>query len=91
MKKQCSGCHEKKLRSQFTKDASKPDGLHTRCKACKKPRVKVVVDNAREAAVERLIERHQGEFVRLYYSERVLRGEAEPQYKLGAGWRAMAG
>lgn len=92
MKKQCTGCGQKKAVSAFTKDASKSDGLHTRCKECKKPRKKKhdATDDAREAAIERLIERHQGEFVRLEYSERVLRGLAQPQYKLGAGWRGMA-
>lgn len=33
---------------------------------------------ARQAAVDRLVERHENEFVKLYYSEAVARGLVEP-------------
>lgn len=95
MKKLCSGCGVKKAQSSFTKDASKADGLHTRCKDCKngqarRPPRKKPEDEAREAAITRLIERHQGEFIKLEYSERVRLGIVEPTYKLGYGWRGVA-
>lgn len=33
--KVCTGCHQEKPFSDFTADASKADGRHTRCKQCR--------------------------------------------------------
>ena len=44
---------------------------------------------ARQAALERLAERHDGEFAKLLYSEAVARGLIEPRGSVEGGWRGL--
>lgn len=51
--KVCSACKQEKPVTEFSKDASKSDGLYTRCKECKKSGTKrSEAVRAREAAAE---------------------------------------
>lgn len=71
--KTCTRCGPQP-RSQFTSDASKPDGLHTRCKSCRKiteKRMRVdPEDEAIRVAKDRLAEIFPTQYARLVFSER---------------------
>jgi hypothetical protein len=85
----CTGCGRDLPLEEFPADASKSDGHHTRCRTCKRGGSQAGtrrenqerqhrLAEARTAALERLAERHDQEFVKLYYSEAVARGIVEP-------------
>ena len=85
----CTGCGRELPLEDFPADASKSDGHHTRCRSCKRGGTQPVVRRgnqarqqllveARTAALERLAERHDQEFIKLYYTEAVARGLVEP-------------
>lgn len=72
--KTCTRCGPQP-RSQFSSDASKPDGLHTRCKPCRRltekraPRVNPE-EEAIRVAKDRLAEIFPTQYARLVFSER---------------------
>jgi hypothetical protein len=82
--KTCSRCGQQPL-SAFSSDPSKKDGLHTRCKACRRqteakgPRrdtrtpAQVAQDEAIEAAKNRLTELFPTAYVKLVRSEQLRR------------------
>ena len=87
--KSCTGCQKELPLSDFPADASKADGHHTRCRTCKRNGSRTgerrgqqerqhKMNEARQAALERLAERHDQEFIKLYYTEAVARGLIEP-------------
>ena len=96
----CTGCERVLPLEDFPADASKSDGHHTRCRSCKRgssrtrpSRAQQERQNrlaeARQAALERLAERHEQEFVKLYYTEAVSRGLVEPQGSVGDRGRML--
>lgn len=71
---------------EFPLDCTSPDGRHSNCRECrrsadrnrKRGKVRTDRDKAKDAAMQRLIRNHMGEFAKLYYSELILAGVIEP-------------
>lgn len=80
--KLCTRCKKTLPLDSFQRDSSRASGRHSHCRECKnafRPSVVVKKRNAAEQmAVERLIENHRAEYLKLVFSESVQAGLIDP-------------